>query len=116
MQVFKDIPDQYFLKSVLNDAHDILDDISKDPVYGVLNLCRILAYMTDKRMTSKVEGGEWGLKHVDPKYGPLIRQALDAYMNQTPTQTSWDKRVLENFAEHMRQLFSVDLPASSTGD
>ena len=112
--VFKDIPDQFFLKSILNDAHDILDDISKNPVYGVLNLCRILAYINDKHIISKVDGGEWGLKHVDPQFTPLIRKALAGYMNQSSTQISWDKQELENFADHMRLLLAFDLPASST--
>jgi hypothetical protein len=79
-------------------------------VYGVLNLCRVMAYMREGRITSKVEGGEWGLKHIDPKYAALIRKALDDYQNQGSPQRAWDKTALWDFAEYMRQVLELNTP------
>jgi streptomycin 3"-adenylyltransferase len=106
---FREIPTEYFLRSILADAHEILENIIDDPVYGVLNLCRVMAYVRAKQLTSKVEGGEWGLKHVEQQYTALIRKALDAYENQNSAESSWDKTDLENFAQYMSRVLTLNI-------
>ena len=53
--------------------------MQSDPVYVLLNLCRVLAAVREKRVLSKAEGGAWGLSHLEPQYAPLLRGALEAY-------------------------------------
>lgn len=102
--IFSEIPEKYYIKSILNDAEDIYTNITKDPVYGILNLCRVLAYLKEKKITSKAEGGIWGLQHIDRKYHSLIKKALDVYQGKELSSISWDKQQLEEFAKYMKDL------------
>jgi streptomycin 3"-adenylyltransferase len=38
-----------------------------------------LAYVEDRLVLSKKEGGEWGIKNIDGKYKGLIKEALVCY-------------------------------------
>jgi predicted nucleotidyltransferase len=104
--VFGDVPEEYYRASILNDAQVILVDIGKHPVYGILNLCRVLAYLSDRQITSKAEGGEWALSHIETQYTGLVKEALGAYRDSSPRQRSWDLTELAHFAGYMRQRIS----------
>jgi predicted nucleotidyltransferase len=101
-EVFMEIPDLYYRESILADAHDCIDHITANPIYSILNLCRVLAYITDKRITSKLEGAEWGLTHISLKYHLLIQQALAIYQDQNMEPTHWDDIALQDFAHYMK--------------
>ncbi len=66
--IFPAIPEECYLRSILGDAEDIFERITDDPVYGVLNLCRILAFLKEKAIFSKLEGGNWAIQHIAPAY------------------------------------------------
>ena len=53
--------------------------LAKDPVYFVLNACRILALIKTKRILSKDEGVRWALKRVPLEHRPVLRWARDVY-------------------------------------
>ena len=67
-----------YLDSICADVADAETNVSADPVYVLLNLCRVLAAVREKRVLSKAEGGAWGLSHLEPQYAPLLRGALEA--------------------------------------
>lgn len=75
---FSPVPREAYIDSILHDINDASENISRDPTYYVLNLCRVLAYLTNGIVVSKQQGGEWGLLHF-PEYSELIASALDAY-------------------------------------
>ena len=100
--VFSEIPAEHYEASIVADAEDILEDITRDPVYGVLNLCRVLAYQHEKLIVSKQEGGEWGLAHLDTRFAPLIASVLNHYNRQEAQPLDVDSDLLNQFAEHMR--------------
>lgn len=102
--VFGDVPDEHYWAALVYDLEDILQDIGGNPVYSILNVCRITAYKQDKRVLSKLEGGKWGLEHFDSTYHPLIQQALSVYQAQTPLIVAWDKVVLGRFASDATRL------------
>ncbi|MHB0998352.1 MAG: aminoglycoside adenylyltransferase domain-containing protein [Armatimonadota bacterium] len=85
--VFLEIPCKYYQHSIIGDSLCSLDNISKGPdtgtcdapPYAILNICRVLAYLEDRLITSKCEGGEWGLAKLPKKYHHLIQQALNTY-------------------------------------
>ena len=77
--VFADIPKDAYLDSIRNDIADAEEDIVSNPVYIILNLCRVLAYVKDSKVLSKKEGGDWGLKNVCGKFYNLIMNALECY-------------------------------------
>lgn len=40
-----------------------------------------MAYVEDKTVRSKKEGGEWGIKNVEDKFQGLIKEALSCYIS-----------------------------------
>lgn len=77
--VFGDIPSEAYFDSIKRDIAESQDEVIDSPVYIILNLCRVLAYVQDRLVLSKKEGGEWGIKNIDGKYQGLIKEALVSY-------------------------------------
>lgn len=77
--VFGRVPRACYLDSILGDVSGAAEDILENPVYVTLNLCRVLAYLTDGSVLSKEQGGQWGLQHLPEASHPLLRTALSAY-------------------------------------
>jgi len=78
-EVFGEIPSEAYLYSIKSDIMDLQDDVIDNPIYIILNLCRVLSYVKDGLVLSKKEGGEWVLKNIDGKYRGLIKDALVFY-------------------------------------
>lgn len=78
-EVFGEVPRGDYVDSILADVENAPADIADSPVYITLNLCRVLAYLTDGAVLSKAQGGEWGLIHLPEMYHPLLHNALGAY-------------------------------------
>lgn len=78
-EVIPPIPRHAYLRSIANDAAYASRNLASDPVYGVLNLCRVLDFIHDGRITSKSEGGQWAVRHLPAAFVPLAQAALDAY-------------------------------------
>lgn len=85
------------MDSIIADVRNAPEEISGDPVYITLNLCRVLAYLTEGAVLSKRQGGEWGLTHLPAEYHPLLQGALAAYGGKTFTETT----LLDVFAGDM---------------
>lgn len=78
-EVFGEIPMEAYLDSIKRDIMGAEDEIIGNPIYIILNLCRVSAYIQHRLVLSKKEGGEWGLKNIDSKYQGLIKEALSCY-------------------------------------
>ncbi|MBO2517545.1 MAG: DNA polymerase subunit beta [Clostridiales bacterium] len=83
------------LDSILLDSPDSPEELHRDPVYVVLNLCRALAYRRENVMLSKLQGGEWGLDNLDQDYQGIIQAAMNAYMSDN--DMSYDSEKAEDF-------------------
>ena len=77
-EVFGEVPRASYLDSILSDVADAPQD-DADPVYFTLNLCRVLAYLTEGAVLSKQQGGQWGLANLPQAHHPLLQRALTAY-------------------------------------
>lgn len=77
--VFGEVPKKDYLDSIWYDVAGAAEDITDDPVYVILNLCRVLGYLQEELILSKKTGGEWGLKHIEEKYRELIAGAVNCY-------------------------------------
>lgn len=77
--VFGEVPREDYFDSIWNDIVSAQEDILNDPMYVILNLCRVLGYLEDGLILSKQTGGEWGIRNVLPKYCGLIELALECY-------------------------------------
>ena len=78
-RVFSKVDENYYLDSIKADIKDAKDSIFMDPVYVVLNLCRVLAYKEDGSILSKQGGGEWGILKLPHEYQGIIESALGNY-------------------------------------
>lgn len=97
--VFGDVPRKDYADSIWYDIEDAAEDIFNNPIYIVLNLCRVLAYLRDGFILSKEKGGEWGLLNINEKYHPLISQALQCYQSNQVMYA--EKNIAQEFAEEM---------------
>ncbi len=108
-EIFPEITEGYYLKSILDDVRAIFENIELNSVYTVLNLCRVISYTRDGLITSKKEGGDWALENMPEKYHSLIKQALKAYAGQE--EKEFDTISLREFAEYMKaELLLPDSP------
>jgi streptomycin 3"-adenylyltransferase len=112
--VFPDIPEHYYRDSILGDAREILENLSftgsstsdwSTPVYNVLNLCRVRAFLEAGLITSKREGGEWALLQATPFQATIIRQALAEYT--LSQKQEWSQQALQRFGQEMATLMPV---------
>ncbi|MBO5068867.1 MAG: NUDIX hydrolase N-terminal domain-containing protein, partial [Roseburia sp.] len=99
--VFGEVPKADYMDSIWYDIRDAREDILSNPMYIILNLCRVSGYLKDNLILSKQAGGEWGLKNLDLKYRRLIQDALDCY--ETERTMEVEKEKAAEFAEYMIQ-------------
>jgi hypothetical protein len=76
-EVFPEVPAADFRQVILAD----LDWIGhhSTTIYGVLNTCRILAYLDGQGLLSKTEGADWALDNLPATYRATISKARSAY-------------------------------------
>ncbi len=96
--VFGKVCEEFYFDSIWNDIEHAEEEILANPVYMILNLCRVLAYREDKLILSKQEGGEWGIGNVPEKYHRLIRQTLDEYASDQSMK--WDGDCAREYAAY----------------
>ena len=80
--------------------------IAKNPMYLILNLIRVLAYLKQKNVMSKREAGMWGLEFLPEQYRPLIRSALQEYENGN--NASYDVELARNYAAYMLKQITTE--------
>jgi predicted nucleotidyltransferase len=99
-KVFGAISDEDYLKALLYDLEDIQKSLMNNPVYYILNLCRIMAFIQTRKVMSKKEGGEWYLAN-EKAFKKLVKQALKCYLlNLKP---NFDSDELKEFAKYALQ-------------
>lgn len=103
--VFTEIPNDAYLDSIRNDIADAEKDIRANPIYIILNLCRVLAYMKDSKVLSKREGGEWGLKNVDSRFANLIMNALECY--ESDRKINIDNSIAIEYCRYMKNVIGI---------
>jgi predicted nucleotidyltransferase len=114
ISVFSKIPAQYHLRSVMEDLdhtrrylHESPEDIGYNvPVYWVLGSCRILAFIREGRVLSKLEGGRWALANLPKEHHNLIGQALSCYQGKEKENSTWNNKELDAFADYMSSVIS----------
>ena len=97
--VFGEVPEQDYLDSIWDDVSGAEDEITEHPMYLILNLARVLAYLKDRKVMSKKEGGAWGLRCLPEQYRPLIRSALQEY--EDGDDVRYDLELAKNYAAYM---------------
>lgn len=104
-----EIPIECYIDSILYDAESIKEDIYKDPVYGILNLCRVLYFLKERAISSKKEAGLWGIKKLPEEFAQLVSKALKEYTGKIK-DNKWEKDTLSRFVFYMFRRINSDLP------
>jgi hypothetical protein len=76
-EVFPEVPEADFRQVILADLDWIRFHSTR--IYGVLNACRILAYLDGQGLLSKAEGADWALENLPAAYWATITKARSAY-------------------------------------
>lgn len=98
-EVFGEIPENDYLDSVWNDVSGAEEEIGEDPMYLILNLARITAYLQEKKIMSKLEGGRWGTEHLPSGFRELIRSAINEYTGEE--NVHYDAETAKQYAAYM---------------
>ena len=98
-EIFDDVPIRDYIDSIWNDIADAEDEITDNPMYIILNLARVLAYIKAGLVLSKKEGGEWALKNVHERYHSLIQDALIEYAEDR--NIFYDTNLAKDYAKYM---------------
>ena len=83
-EVFAPVPTEQYLDSIRLDIENAREDIHENPVYVILNLCRVLGYIKEGLVLSKEGGGMWGIANLPAEFVPLITNALAYYREGIP--------------------------------
>ncbi len=113
--VFGPVPQEAYLDSIWYDIENAPEEIVENPMYVILNLCRVSAYLREKSILSKEKGGEWGIAHLPTKYRSLIQEALRCY--QSERKLFIDEVTAREFARDMHDdiLRRIHTKCESTG-
>ncbi len=97
--VFAEVDAEFYLDSIWGDIESAEEEIMTNPMYFILNLCRVLAYKRDALILSKQEGGSWGLAHLPAQYHGLILQAMEEYSSEKWAE--WNEEKARAYAAYM---------------
>lgn len=95
-EVFGPVPFADYLDSICRDVAGAAQDILHTPLDTALNLCRVLAAAKEGLVLSKAQGAQWGLRHLQGQYRPLLMRAASCY--EQGAVLAWDCGELEDFA------------------
>ena len=101
--VFAKVPKEYVIASNYNDILDCVKDITNNPPYCALNLCRLYALIKKGLTLSKYDGGKWAIDNIDTDYNDVIKTAMDDY-SSSENNFVYDKERLASFAREMKEL------------
>jgi predicted nucleotidyltransferase len=104
-EVFACVPKEYYIDSIKGDIEDAKASILNNPIYIVLNLCRVAAYINHELVLSKEQGAEWGVNHLENKYHYIIKKALRCY--QSKEEMIVEKEEADEYCDYMLgQIFN----------
>ena len=84
IKVFGDVPKEDYIDSIRLDIQNAKQDVLDNPIYVILNLCRVYAYLKDGLILSKEQGGQWGLNHLPKAYINVIMESINNYSKSEP--------------------------------
>lgn len=100
-RIFGTVSRRDALRAMRLDVENAEQSVHDAPVYYVLNLCRMMAYVDEGAVLSKKEGGEWAMEHLPAAHQSLIQAALNAY--QAGRDMFYDRGQAEEFCYEMRR-------------
>lgn len=107
-EMFSEVAAKDYLDALICDIEDAACQIHENPVYVILNLCRVRAFLKDGSVLSKADGGRWGLDHLPEDCALLVRAALEGYAGEKCGRMLKDKDALNGFAAYMLKAITEE--------
>lgn len=98
-EIFGEVSGEDYLDSIKADIENAREDIVTEPVYVILNLCRVLAYLREELVLSKKDGGAWSMERLPQELGTLVRDALQSY--ESDEEMAVEPEAAVRFADYM---------------
>ncbi|SCZ11165.1 DUF4111 domain-containing protein [Alkaliphilus peptidifermentans] len=105
-EVFGSVPKENYIDSIINDIENSKKDIHENPVDTTLNLCRVLYYINENVVSSKLEGGNWGKGMVSQEYRKIVEDAVKVYKNELDQMNYSEDRLVE-YADYMIKEINI---------
>lgn len=97
--VFGVVPKNNYIDSICLDIKNAKEEISNNPTYIILNLCRVYVYLKEGLILSKKQAGYWALEKLPNQYCDLLTQALNNYCKNERITKS--KKQMIDFSTYM---------------
>ncbi|MBM7586961.1 streptomycin 3'-adenylyltransferase [Bacillus pakistanensis] len=107
-EVFEDVSSKDYLDSIIFDIENAAEEVWNDPVYYILNLCRVLFFIREKGIASKKEGGEWGRENLPGLFTILINEALFSYENGIRLEIDERQEQVKEFVHYVLEKISIE--------
>ena len=98
--VFSDVPTQHYIDSIVSDIENAKEDIIENTVYITLNLCRVLRYIKENIICSKLEAGNWAIGMVPLQYRKIVEDAVKVYSSKSD-KMEYSRNILVKYADYM---------------
>lgn len=99
-EVFSNVPKKDYIDSIMYDIGNAKVEIIEKPVYITLNLCRVLYYLKENAICSKLEGANWAKRALPQQYAKIVDDALRVYRDEL-NEMRYCKDILIEYAEYM---------------
>ncbi len=106
------VPRADFLDSILRDVAESAVAITPNPVYAILNLCRVYRFVRNGSICSKDEGGSWARTALPQPLRPVAARALALYRGRTRRE-DWDAKALQRFQRELQALIFATLASEA---
>ncbi len=80
--IFGEVGKKEYIDSIWLDVESAREDILSNPMYVILNLCRVLAYLQEDLVLSKKSGGEWAVHVLPQEFQSFVQMALNSYCSE----------------------------------
>ncbi|MEM9674070.1 MAG: aminoglycoside adenylyltransferase domain-containing protein [Bacteroidota bacterium] len=106
-KLFLPVPWEILRRSLQQEMPFIKEQFEKRPIYAVLNLCRVVRAYETHKLSSKKQGGEWGLQNFPTEFHEMIQTALKEYAHKkTDKQKQFLTENLSRFYEYCIERIS----------
>ncbi|MBS6196125.1 MAG: DUF4111 domain-containing protein [Clostridiales bacterium] len=106
-EVFGEVPKENYMDSIRADVVYAAEHLEENPVYLILNQCRVLAFVREGLVLSKKQGGQWAIGKLPGRWKPLVEEALASYCGNHDFQQ--EISVVRAFSDEMQKIISLDV-------
>ena len=100
--IFPEVPKNDYISSIMGDFRECLKCIKEKPVYCSLNLLRVLWYLKERVISSKLDAGNWGIKVLPDDLGNTVRKSLEIYTGERESH-QFNKYELSSLSDYVNE-------------